>query len=265
MEKLKNRGTCQYCHSGLVAYRYQVGKQTVEALECPQCGAFYGNRVVEQWEITKAIQKQKGFTLVELLVVIVIISIITAGAIPNYLMLMKRSQKTSYTRDLRTIAGATGEFYNDLHGGFNPITGAWTDSSYPQPQRLMPDGLGNLSYHSLKASAEADPNHSDTQLLITAFGDATDTDIANHAIWFGLLSNRAGDGVSGGITDPYLAMPLTGDYDLYLVSVPASASSMNGGTKGTYTWVVGDNGHVYGAYKAIEDGRWYAGFYGAWP
>ena len=60
-------------------------------------------------------RKQRGFTLIELLIVVAIIGIIAAIAIPNLLNAIHRGRQKRSMADMRTIATAIGTYATDMN------------------------------------------------------------------------------------------------------------------------------------------------------
>jgi len=60
-------------------------------------------------------RRQKGFTLIELLIVVAIIGIIAAIAIPNLLNAIHRGRQKRSMADMRTIATAIGTYATDMN------------------------------------------------------------------------------------------------------------------------------------------------------
>ncbi|MEN8152891.1 MAG: prepilin-type N-terminal cleavage/methylation domain-containing protein [Acidobacteriota bacterium] len=56
---------------------------------------------------------KKGFTLIELLIVVAIIGIVAAIAVPNLLTAVQRSKQKATISDLRTIGVAVGSYMTD--------------------------------------------------------------------------------------------------------------------------------------------------------
>jgi type II secretion system protein G len=91
-------------------------------------------------------RKQKGFTLIELLIVVAIIGILAAIAIPNLLTAMQRSRQKRTMADIRTIASAWEARATDI----NQYTAAgisWPatdDSASTLSGRLSPTYIKNV-------------------------------------------------------------------------------------------------------------------------
>src|SRR5579859_858244 len=71
-------------------------------------------------------KSRQGFTLVEIMIVVAIIALLAAIAVPNFLRARKRSQATRILEDLRIIDSAIDEYAieNNKAGG---ATVNWTD------------------------------------------------------------------------------------------------------------------------------------------
>jgi prepilin-type N-terminal cleavage/methylation domain-containing protein len=76
--------------------------------------------------LQKLNKNRGGFTLVEIMIVVAIIALLAAIAVPNFLRARKRSQATRILEDLRIIDSAIDQYAieNNKSGG---ATVAWAD------------------------------------------------------------------------------------------------------------------------------------------
>lgn len=88
-------------------------------------------------------KNQKGFTLVELMVVVVIIGVLVAIAIPIYNQVTRRAEIGACHANQRTIDGAALMFEVDTGG--RPVTVAAMVPAFLNPEPTCP-GTGNLTY-----------------------------------------------------------------------------------------------------------------------
>ena len=67
-------------------------------------------------------RRQKGFTLIELLIVVAIIAILAAIAVPNFMEAQTRAKVSRAKNDLRTDAVALESYYVDENAYPSPRT-----------------------------------------------------------------------------------------------------------------------------------------------
>lgn len=90
----------------------------------------------------KLSSKRAGFTLVEIMIVVAIIALLAAIAVPGFLRARKRAQGTTMKNDLRLIDAAKDQYAIEFNKA--NLTPNWTDlTPYFKPgSRLATDATG---------------------------------------------------------------------------------------------------------------------------
>lgn len=112
---------------------------------------------------------QRGFTLIELMIVVAIIGILAAIAIPKFADLVKKAQEGKSKGNLATVRSAISIYYGDADG-MNPYDGLaslTTNQKYLKefPELLVPP-----------FTDQNNPGHGKSSTVNTATGFSSNTD-----------------------------------------------------------------------------------------
>jgi prepilin-type N-terminal cleavage/methylation domain-containing protein len=95
-------------------------------------------------DMQQRLTSEKGFTLIELVVVMAILLILTAVAVPSYLGFGGRANRNAAGADLRVAVDDVEAWHSD-HGTYAGMTVAALKASYDQSLNASIVSLGTLS------------------------------------------------------------------------------------------------------------------------
>jgi prepilin-type N-terminal cleavage/methylation domain-containing protein len=102
------------------------------------------------------LRREQGFTLIELVLVMLILAVLTAVAVPSYLGFGDRANKNAAGADLRAAVSSVEAWHSD-HGTYAGMTVAALKASYDQSLDPTIVSLGTLSDTTYCVMAES-PN-----------------------------------------------------------------------------------------------------------
>src|SRR5262249_7381020 len=114
-----------------------------------------------------ALSRIKAFTLIELLIVVAIIAILAAIAVPNFLEAQTRAKVTRVRADMRSIATAVESYYVDNNK--YPFYNNPLDGDYPNYDRSAPGSLAEGRFERRLPITLTTPIAYLTSLLIDPF------------------------------------------------------------------------------------------------
>ena len=131
--------------------------------------------IATDFKLTQVNRAQRGFTLIEMMIVVAIIGVLAAIAYPSYQQYVIKSKRTDMMSEMHNIASqiesrklAQGSYSNALVTGLygdypkqgtalytvvftpDPLTSEWTMTATPKSGKMTNDGTLSLNYQNVK-------------------------------------------------------------------------------------------------------------------
>ena len=110
--------------------------------------------------------KKKGFTLIELMVVVVIIGILAAIAIPNFVKVIARAKEASVKANMHTMQVAAETYNVDSSGTYPPGNTDWQAAGGYLPSNFKNPYTQQTGYQTAYTNVASGTNPSHTQGIV---------------------------------------------------------------------------------------------------
>lgn len=176
----------------------------------------------------RSLKRQDGFTLVELMVVVAIIGLLSAVAIPNFKKYQAKAKMSEAKLQLSALYTAQASFYSDYNIYHNCLTYMGFDPGPEALNRYYAVGIdvnANINTTAYQAAVNSGLNTVDCGITNASTQGATGSNSANNSTYF-----LAGKGVGATVAN---ATSFMGSGSVATIGTQAGSASMN------YTAVAG--------------------------
>ena len=143
--------------------------------------------------------RRAGFTLIEMIAVLAIISILAAGIVPLSQLAYKRSKELELRQNLRLIRTALDEYKKQTDQGIIPKPAA--SSGYPESLEILVQGVDvkNAAGQKIKflRRLPKDPMTEDGEWGLRSYADDPDSRIWGGQDVYDVYSKSQGQGIDG--------------------------------------------------------------------